>query len=306
VRLVDAFWLVGHQSVDRAVERVRVELHRRRGRQHERAGRRVERVVADAEVVAAVDLAVVEVDRAVVVLRVARRIDELERSAAEREAGAVLGDEHALRRDRHQLAVELPEERLAVDLDRAGDQLRGLDHVGRATRVEHRPGVRQRLDELARAPGVVEVHVRQEDVIDLLAGDADFVKRGEQARRGRCDARVDERRPPGVHHEVTRGQARPVIQGVDHVDTRAHGHGQPGVAGLDGGASHAWAWRGPGSSRQGCGLARPKTRRPGRPGLLSRSRTAGALRAPCTCRACGSRWSSTVPAAGSSSTSPAP
>ena len=83
VRLHDPARAIRQQAVDRPVQGVGLELHRRRRRQHERPGGRVEFAVADAEVVAGIDVAVIEVDRAVVVPGVARRVDELERAGAE-------------------------------------------------------------------------------------------------------------------------------------------------------------------------------------------------------------------------------
>ena len=91
--------------------------------------------------------------------------------------------------------------------------------------MQHGPCVRQRLDQLAGATRVVEVHVGQEQVIDLLARDAELVQRREQPWGSRGGACIDERCPAVVHDEVTRRQARADVMGVDQVHAIAHRDG---------------------------------------------------------------------------------
>ena len=226
--LEDPLRPVAHQPVDRCVQRIGLELHWRRGRQHERSAVRIELAVADAEIVAAVDFPVIEVDWAVVVPGVAGRIDELERAASELKALAVLGHDHALRRDRDQLAVQPAVKRFAVDLDRARDQPGRIDQVGRTARVQHGPGIRQRPHQLAGPARMVEVDVGQEQVVDLSAIDADFVERCEQPGGSRSGAGIDERRAAVVDHEVTRGETRAQVEGVDQEHPVAQRLGQRG------------------------------------------------------------------------------
>ena len=91
--------------------------------------------------------------------------------------------------------------------------------------MQHGPRVRQRLDQLAGAARVVEVHVGQEQVIDLLARDTEFVQRREQPWGSRRGAGIHERGPAVVHDEVTRGQARADVVGIDQVHAIAHRDG---------------------------------------------------------------------------------
>ncbi len=193
---------IRQQPVNRPGEHVGLEMHRCRRRQHERAGGRVELAVADAEVVAGIDVAMVEVDRAVMMPGVARRIDEFKRACAKLQAHAVSHQQHAVGRDRQQLAIQLAVHRVAVDGDGAGDELRRIDEVRCAARMQHGPGVRQRLHHLARATRVVEMDVRQEQVIDLLARKAQFVERCQQPGRGRAGPGIDESGASLVHHQV--------------------------------------------------------------------------------------------------------
>ena len=172
---------------------------------------------------------------------------------------AVLDYHHPFSRDRHQLAVQLPVQGLAVHGDRAGHQLRGVDHVRRAARVQYRPGVRQRLHHLAGAARMVEVHVGQEQPVHLLAGDAEFVERRQQPRRRRAGAGVDEGRAAVLHHEVAAGEAGAHVERVDQVHAVAERLRQPGSGrgrrGNVGGRGH------PSGRRYGCGP--PSVRRRG-------------------------------------------
>jgi hypothetical protein len=86
---------------------------------------------------------------AVVMPRVTGRVDQLERALTEPEPLAVLRDRDTVRRHREDFAVQLAERLLAVHGDRARDQLRGLDHVRSAARVQHGTRVRQRADQLS-------------------------------------------------------------------------------------------------------------------------------------------------------------
>jgi len=221
MRLQDALRLVGHQPVDGGVQRVGIELHRRRGRQHERAALRVQRAVTDAEVVAAVDVTVVEVDRAVMVPCVTGGVDELEGAAPEREPLPILDHQHAFGGDRDQFSVQLAVQGLAVDRDRARDQPGRIDQVRGTTRVQHRPCVRERLHHLAGTTGMIEVHVGEEQVVHLLARDPEFVQRGQQPRGSRRRPRVDEGGMALVDHQVARREAGAQVQRVDQVHALA-------------------------------------------------------------------------------------
>ena len=91
--------------------------------------------------------------------------------------------------------------------------------------MQHGPRVRQRLDQLAGAARVVEVHVGQEQVIHPLARDTEFVQRRKQPWGSRGGARIHEGCPAIVHDEVTRGQARADVMGVDEVHAIANRDG---------------------------------------------------------------------------------
>ena len=101
---------------------------------------------------------------------------------------------------------------------RAGDELGGLDEMRRAARMQHRPRVRQLLHQLARAAGVVQVHVREENVVHRLAGDAEPSSAAEQIGNGMRRADVDERGPAAVLDDVRGREPGPHVFGIDGTD----------------------------------------------------------------------------------------
>ena len=106
-----------------------------------------------------------------VVLRVAGSVEHPQHPAAQVDLEPVRRLHDPRRRDGRDVAVQLPEARLAVDLGGAGDELRRIDEVAGAARVGDERRARQRLHELPRAAGVIEVHVRHDDVRDVRGRD---------------------------------------------------------------------------------------------------------------------------------------
>ena len=78
--------------------------------------------------------------------------------------------------------------------------------------------LRQAPHQLARAAGVVEVHVREHDVVDRLSRESGRVDGVEQVRHGEARADVDERRVPALDDEVARVEERALEAGVDRGD----------------------------------------------------------------------------------------
>jgi hypothetical protein len=65
---------------------------------------------------------------------------------------------------------------------------------------------------------VVEVHVREQQVIDRLAGDAELLERAEQIGDLRVRSHIDERRPPVIDDEVCGRVPGIEILGIDSGD----------------------------------------------------------------------------------------
>ena len=155
-------------AVDRGMQLTGVELRRRSGGKDELARGRVEFTVAHAEGVAGEYLPGIALEDAEVVQGMARGMQELERAPAEPDPLAVLDRRQALGRNRQDGAVLLEESRCPVDRLGRTDQLRGVDHMRRAARMHENPGVRQQGSEPSCAARVIEMHVSEKNVIDLI------------------------------------------------------------------------------------------------------------------------------------------
>jgi hypothetical protein len=141
----------------------------------------------------------------VVVLGVTSRVQQRELAGTEPEALAILDHPHARRRNRHKLPVQTREAFLAVDRLGARDELRGVDHVRRAARMQHRLRAGKLAHESARATGVIQVHVRQQQVIDRVARHAEFPQSGEQIGNRIVGADIHEGGAAGVNYDVRGG-----------------------------------------------------------------------------------------------------
>src|SRR5262249_14334758 len=143
---------------------------------------------------------------------------QLEGAAAEADALTVGDRVYPLARDRQQLPVQTAEAFLSVYRLRAGDEPGGADHVRRAACGQQCPRVGQLTHERARTTGASEVHVRQQQIVDGVAADAELIERVEQIGNGGVRSHIDERRAPGVDDEVCGGVTRIEVLGVHRGD----------------------------------------------------------------------------------------
>ena len=97
--------------------------------------------------------------------------------------------------------------------------------------MQQRLRVRQLAHQGAGAAGVVEMHVRQQQVVDGCARHAELVERGEQVRYRVVGADIDERRAPGVDDDMRRGVTCVQVFDIDRgdavrmpVQSRRHGN----------------------------------------------------------------------------------
>src|SRR3569833_3063898 len=143
---------------------------------------------------------------------------ELELTRTETITLAVLCDINALCRNGRELAVEHFEPLLAINDFRAGDELVGIDHMRRATRMQNSASIRERAYELAGAACMIQVHVGQEDVVHGGARDPETIERGEQIGNREIRPHIDECRATGVLNDVRGGMTRMQILRVDGRD----------------------------------------------------------------------------------------
>ena len=102
------------------------------------------------------------------VTRMTRSVDEMQRAFADLQAATVLHDPHAIFGNGLQGAVLGLVFLVTVDRPRAGLETRGIDHVTGAARMHDQRRIGQALHQPTGAPGMIEVHVRDDDVADLL------------------------------------------------------------------------------------------------------------------------------------------
>ena len=104
----------------------------------------------------------------------------------------------------------------------------GSIEVGCAAWMQHRLCIGQRLHHLACAACVIEMDVRQEEVIDLRARD-DPVRRALPATWARPapGAGIDEGGAPLVHYQVAGREPRPYIFRIDQVEAITQRLGYP-------------------------------------------------------------------------------
>ena len=183
-----------HQPDDGCLQLAGIEL-RWRGRRHDpRTARGIELTVGNAEGIAGEDAVGAMVDNGLVMQRVSGRVHAFEHPPGQLESLSILGDRDALALDRQDLAIQLRIELLTVNRSRRGDECRGIEHVWRATRVKHTGGTRQRAHERTGAAGMIEVNMREEQVVHRVRGDLQLLERREYQRNGSIRAGIDDGR----------------------------------------------------------------------------------------------------------------
>src|SRR5690606_3352107 len=218
MREQDLLRLVAAQALDGSVQALGLELHRRGGRQHESTARRDELAIGQPERVAAEYGARARVDHAEVVARVARGVEEQQLAPVQQQGVVVRGFDHALGRYRHRRPEFALRALRAVDLVHPGLERRGIDQVARPARVHYQGRARKAAHHLARAAGMVEVHVRGNDVGDVVRAEAAGGERLEQGRERVAGAGVDDRGAALLRQQVEPDHARAVVAGVDQRD----------------------------------------------------------------------------------------
>ena len=213
------------QAPDRILHLQRIELHRRGGRDRERPAVDVELAVGDTEAVAGEPGPRALVPHRKVVEGVAGRVREQQRPAGKLQHLSVPGFEHALQRRRHQAAIGLLEQGIAIDLARAGGQLRRIDEMRRTARMHHQLRRRQLAQQRARTTGMVEVDVGGDEPVDRVRRQPRGIERREHVRHAVQGAAVDEGRAAVLDHQVRGAERRPLAEaGVDDGDAVACPH----------------------------------------------------------------------------------
>ena len=98
------------------------------------------------------------------------------------------------------------------------DELRGVDHVGRAARMQHRTGVGELAHQPARPAGMIQMHVRQQHEVDRRARDAQFRERGEQVGDRCVRPHIDKGGATGLDDNVRSDMPRVQVLSIDGAD----------------------------------------------------------------------------------------
>ena len=154
------------------------------------------------------------------VKRVPRCIQELEGAASQADAMAVLDRHHPLGRYGQDFPVVLAEHALTVHRLGGGNEFRRIDHVRGAARMHQDLRARQRCRQPAGAARMVQMHMREENIIDVGRIDAFGGEGAEQIRNGEMRAGVDECGAAVIDDEVTGIEPRAQMLGVDRKNAR--------------------------------------------------------------------------------------
>jgi len=114
--------------------------------------------------------------------RMPRRVETQQSPTGKIDAQFMRRRNDARRVDRQNLSVEALDLGCAVHRGDPFDQPGRSDHMRDTARMDQQPGVRESAHHAAGAAGVVEVDVRQHDVIDAL-GAQTKLRQGSQRRR---------------------------------------------------------------------------------------------------------------------------
>ncbi len=219
------------KAIDGGVQGVRIELDRGRGRHDEGARAGIELAIGQAEGVAGETAAAGRVPDRVVMARMAGGVQAGQDTAGQVHFVAVGSLDHALGRDRPQATVVALHDVLAVHLAGTGPQLRRVDHVPRAARMHHQARIGQLRHQLARAAGMVQVHVGENQPVHGPRFQSGVGECMQQSRDRMIGPAVDEGGPVLFHHQVGGVEVRPVESGIDGVNAvhglhRGSRHGQ--------------------------------------------------------------------------------
>jgi len=204
---------------ERTEKRLGIELRRAGGRENRLSPLHVELPVGKPEAVAGEKMPGVAVLDEDVVARMARGVEKAKLPPGEAEPGALPDLDDSLGRYRNDVAVDAAHRLLAVDRRRRSHEARRIGHMARAARVHREAGARKLRHQRPRPAGVVEMHVRQDDVLHVCRRDAERGERSEHARCGARGAGVHDRRASPLQEEVHRRLQRPVVDRVHREDS---------------------------------------------------------------------------------------
>ncbi len=150
--------------------------------------------------------------------RVAFSVNRLHRPAVKIEPLFVVGNNDPALIDSFDASIDLCGAFFSVNGFGSGHELCRIDHVWRCVRMQNTKRIRQLLHQKACAAGVVKVHVREKDVVDVAHIQILLGQCIKKKRYAVVDTRIDECRPATVVYKVARILQRAGVFGVDGDD----------------------------------------------------------------------------------------
>ncbi len=248
-----------HQASDRGMQRLGIELHRRGGGNNERPLVAVQLAIGQAEGVAAEYAPAAGVVDGVVVACMAGRVEAAQDAPGQVHLVAIGSFDHAPGRHWLERAVAAPHLLFAVDRRGSGPQFRRVDHVPCAARMHRQPCVRQGGHQPAGAAGVIQMHMGEDQPIDIGNRQSGLGQGLHQPRLRVVGAAVDEGAASVLDHQIGGVEVRPLEAGVDGVDAVVVVHAgsvPPGATGIIG-------WMSPGGIPAPAAARRPASWRSG-------------------------------------------
>ena len=152
------------------------------------------------------------------VARVPGRIQAHQRPSRQIDHETVARLQHAFGGNRLQGAVKTLHQLFAVHRRRAGHQLRRIDDVPRAARMHHHPRIGQMRQQRTGTTGMIQVHMRQDQPVDLFGRHAGTLQFGQHVRHRMIGAAIDESTAAIADDQVSRRETRPHLRRIDGVD----------------------------------------------------------------------------------------
>ncbi len=208
-----------HETVNRAVHRIGVELDRGGRRKDEFAARGVEFPVRQTEGVAGKKRVAAGIMNAQMMACMARCIQQQQFTSAEIKAHPVFSRHDPFRRDRYDRSETSRRFVRSVDGLHALEQLRRISQMAYTARMHDRACLWQAPHEFTGSARMVEVHMGQDHIVDVVRINVLLRKHRHQAVDRMCSARVDDCHAAVFQQKMNGSKPRPAVAGIDCNDS---------------------------------------------------------------------------------------
>lgn len=152
--------------------------------------------------------------------RVARSIEEFYGPVPNRKRHPIVGFDHSRGVNRNQLTVIARGDLITINGADAGHQFARIDQMTRTARMNDKLCIRQLLEESARSSCMIEMNMRDDQIVYRITTDTCQINRIEKPRHGAIRSRINESAASIVaHDEIRRVETRPHEAGVNLYDS---------------------------------------------------------------------------------------